>query len=80
MLSGNREHFFILRKMENVIDGGRTNSDFLLHVKRNVIRFKAGSELSSSVKRRDVDVNEDITDEAHEMKITLVLKSERSSK
>ncbi len=66
--------------MENVIDGGCTNSDFLLNVKRNVIRFKAGSELSSSVNRMDVDVNEDITDEIHELKITLVLKSERCSK
>jgi hypothetical protein len=79
MLSGNRGHFLILRKMENVIDGGCTNSDFLLNVKRNVIRFKAGSELSSSVNRMDVDVNEDITNEAQELKITLVLKSERCS-
>ncbi len=66
--------------MENVIDGGCTNSDLLLNVKRNVIRFKAGSELSSSVNRMDVDFNEDITDEAHELKIMLVLKSERCSK
>jgi hypothetical protein len=66
--------------MEKVIDGSCTNSDFLLNVKRNVIRFKAGSELSSSVNRMDLDVNEDITDEVHEMKITLVLKSERCSK
>jgi len=80
MLSGNRGHFFNLRKMEKVIDGGCTNSDFLLDVKRNVIRFKAGSELSSSVNRMDVDVNEDVTDEVHEMKITLVIKSERCSK
>jgi hypothetical protein len=79
MLSGNRGHFLNLRKMEKVIDGGCTNSDFLLNVKRNVIRFKAGSKLSSSVNRMGVDVNEDITDETHEMKITLVLKSERCS-
>jgi hypothetical protein len=65
--------------MENVIENGCANSDFFLNVKRNVIRFKAGSELSSSVNRMDVDVNEDITDEAHELKITLVLKSERCS-
>ncbi len=65
--------------MENVIDGGCTNSDFLLNVKRNVIRFKAGSELSSSVNRMDLDVIEEITDEAHELKIKLVLKSERCS-
>ena len=43
--------------MEKVFDGGCTNSDFLLNVKRNVIRFKAGSELSSSVNRMGVDVN-----------------------
>jgi hypothetical protein len=66
--------------MENVIENGCANSDFLLNVKRNVIRFKAGSELSSSVNRMDVDVNEDISDEANELKITLVLKSERCSK
>jgi hypothetical protein len=79
MLSGNRGHFLNLRKMENVIENGCANSDFLLNVKRNVIRFKAGSELSSSVNRIDVTVDEDITNEAHEMKISLVLKSERCS-
>jgi len=80
MLSGNREHFFILRKMENVIDGGRTNSDFLLHVKRNVIRFKAGSELSSSVNRMDVDVNEDLTDTHETLRICIEMKSEKCIK
>jgi hypothetical protein len=80
MLSENREHFLNLGIMENVIENGCANSDFLLNVKRNVIRFKAGSELSSSVNRMDVNVNEDISDEAHELKITLVLKSERCSK
>jgi hypothetical protein len=57
--------------MEKVIDGGCTNSDFELNVKRNVIRFKAGSELSSSVNRMDVDVMEDLTD-THE---TLSMKN-----
>jgi hypothetical protein len=66
--------------MENVIENGCANSDFLLNVKRNVIRFKAGSELSSSVNRMVVDVNEDITDKAHEFKITLILKAERCLK
>ncbi len=65
--------------MEKVIDGGCTNSNFELNVKKKTVRFKAGAELSSSVNRMDVDVNEDITDEVHEMKITLVLKSERCS-
>ena len=56
--------------MENVVENGFANSDFLLNVKRNVIRFKAGSELSSSVNRMDVDVIEEL-DEKYE---TLVVK------
>jgi hypothetical protein len=79
MLSGNRGHFLNLRKMEKVIEGGCTNSDFELNVKKKTVRFKAGAELSSSVNKMDVTVDEDITDEAHEWKITLVLKSERCS-
>jgi len=31
--------------MEKVIDGGCTNSDFELNVKKKTIRFKAGAEL-----------------------------------
>ncbi len=65
--------------MEKVIEGGCTNSDFELNVKKKTVRFKAGAELSSSVNKMDVTVDEDITDEAHEWKITLVLKSERCS-
>ena len=65
--------------MEKVIDEGCTHSDFVLNVKKNTIRFKAGSELSSSVNRMDVDLVEDITDEVHELKIKLFLKSERCS-
>jgi hypothetical protein len=63
--------------MENVIDGGCTNSDFLLNVKRNVIRFKAGSELSSSVNRMDVDLMEDFTDTHETMGISIVMRSEK---
>ena len=66
--------------MEKVIDGGCTNSDFELNVKKKSVRFKAGAELSSSVNKMDVDVHEDITNEAHEWKITMVLKSKRCSK
>ena len=80
MLSGNREHFLNLGKMENVIDGGCTNSDFLLNVKRNVIRFKAGSELSSSVNRMDVGVNEDLTDTHETLQISIAMKSEKCIK
>ena len=80
MLSGNREHFLNLRKMEKVIEGGCTNSDLLLNVKRNVIRFKAGSELSSSVNRMDVDVMEDLTDTHETLQISIAMKSEKCSK
>ena len=52
--------------MEKVIDEGCTHSDFVLNVKKNTIRFKAGSELSSSVNRMDVDLVEDVTD-THEI-------------
>jgi len=65
--------------MEKVIDGGCTNSDFLLNVKKKTVRFKAGAELSSSVNKMDLDVNQDITNESHEWKITLILNSERCS-
>jgi hypothetical protein len=47
--------------------------------KKDVRRFKAGAELSGKVNKMDVTLDEDITDEAHEWKITLVLKSERCS-
>jgi hypothetical protein len=67
--------------MENLKEGDCTSSDLILNVKtkRDVTRFKAGAELSGKVKR-DVTVDEDITDEAQEWKITLVLTSERCSK
>ena len=52
--------------MEKVIDGGCTNSDFELNVKKKSVRFKAGAELSSSVNKMDVDLVEDLTD-THEI-------------
>ncbi len=51
--------------MEKVIDGGCTNSDFELNVKKKSVRFKAGAELSSSVNKMDVSLDEDVT-ETHE--------------
>jgi hypothetical protein len=63
--------------MENVIENGCANSDFFLNVKRNVIRFKAGSELSSSVNRMDVDLVEDVTDTHETMGISIVMRSEK---
>jgi hypoxanthine-guanine phosphoribosyltransferase len=80
MLSGNRGHFLNLGKMENVLDGGFTNSDFELNVKKKTVRFKAGAELSSSVNKMDVDVIEDITDTHETLQITIAMKSEKCPK
>jgi len=68
--------------MENLKEGDCTSSDLILNVKtkRDVTRFKAGAELSGKVNKMDVTVDEDITDEAQEWKITLVLTSVRCSK
>ncbi len=56
--------------MQNVIDGGCTNSNLILNVRKKTIRFKAGAELSSSVNKMDVEVIEEL-DEKFE---TLVVK------
>jgi hypothetical protein len=64
--------------MEKVIDEGCTHSDFVLNVKKNTIRFKAGSELSSSVNRMDVDLVEDVTDTHEILGISIVMRSEKS--
>ncbi len=80
MLSGNRGHFLNLREMEKVIEGGCTNSDFELNVKKKAVRFKAGAELSSSVNKMDVDVIEDVTDTHEILQITIAMKSEKCPK
>ncbi len=68
--------------MENLKEGDCTSSDLILTVKtkRDVTRSTAGAELSGKVNKMDVTVDEDITDEAQEWKITLVLTSEPCSK
>jgi hypoxanthine-guanine phosphoribosyltransferase len=66
--------------MEKVIEGGCTNSDFELNVKKKTVRFKAGAELSSSVNKMDVDVIEDVTDTDETLQITIAMKSEKCSK
>ena len=63
--------------MEKVIDGGCTNSDFVLNVKKKSIRFKAGAELSSSVNKMDVDLVEDFTDTHEILGISIVMRSEK---
>jgi hypothetical protein len=63
--------------MDKVIDGGCTNSDFELNVKKKSVRFKAGAELSSSVNKMDVDLMEDVTDTHEIMGISIVMRSEK---
>ncbi len=63
--------------MEKVIDGGCTNSDFELNVKKKSVRFKAGAELSSSVNKMDVDLVEDVTDTHEILGISIVMRSEK---
>ncbi len=63
--------------MEKVIDGGCTNSDFELNVKKKSVRFKAGAELSSSVNKMDVDLVEDFTDTHEILAISIVMRSEK---
>ena len=63
--------------MENVIDGGCTNSDFELNVKKKSVRFKAGAELSSSVNKMDVDLVEDVTDTHEILGISIAMRSEK---
>jgi hypothetical protein len=63
--------------MEKVIDGGCTNSDFELNVKKKTIRFKAGAELSSSVNKMDVDLVEDVTDTHEILTISIAIRSKK---
>ena len=64
--------------MENVIDGGCTNSNLILKVKRkNTIRFHAGSELSSSVNRMNVDVFEDRDERFETLGVQITLSSNK---
>ena len=67
--------------MEKIIDGGCTNSDLILNVKRkNVIRFHAGSELSSSVNRMDVDVFEELDEKFETLVVSISLGQQQCTK
>jgi len=63
--------------MENVIDGGCTNSNLILNVKKKSVRFKAGADLSSSVNLMDVNVLEDKDDKFETLEVQIKLTSER---
>jgi hypothetical protein len=80
MLSGNRGHFLNLRKMEKVIEGGCTNSDFELNVKKKTVRFKAGAELSSSVNKMDVDVIEELDEKFETLVVSISLGQQQCEK
>ena len=66
--------------MEKVIDGGCTNSDFELNVKKKSVRFKAGADVSSSVNKMDVDVTEDRDEKFETLTVKLSLGQQRCEK
>ena len=59
--------------MENIIDGGCTNSNLILNVKKKTVRFKAGADLSSSVNKMDVDVIEELDDNFETLIVSISL-------
>ena len=66
--------------MENVIDGGCTNSDLILKVRKKTIRFKAGADLSSSVNKMDVDVIEELDDKFETLVVSISLGQQQCTK
>jgi hypothetical protein len=63
--------------MENIINGGCTDSNLILNVKKKTVRFKAGADLSSSVNLMDVNVFEDKDDKFETLEVQIKLTSER---
>jgi signal transduction histidine kinase len=66
--------------MENIIDGGCTNSNLILNVKKKTVRFKAGSDLSSSVNKMDVDVIEELDDKFETLVVSISLGQQQCAK
>jgi hypothetical protein len=64
------------RKMSEVIDGGCTNSDLILNVRKKSIRFKAGADVSSSVNKMDVNVWEDKDEKFETLEVQIRLSNE----
>jgi hypothetical protein len=62
--------------MENVIDGGCTNSDLILNVRKKTIRFKAGADVSSSVNKMDVNVFEDKDEKFETLEVQIKLTNQ----
>ncbi len=66
--------------MENIIDGGCTNSNLILNVKKKSVRFKAGADLSSSVNKMDVDVIEEQDDKFETLVVSISLGQQQCKK
>jgi len=66
--------------MENIIDGGCTNSNLILNVKKKTVRFKAGADLSSSVNKMDVDVIEELDDKFETLVVSISLGQQQCTK
>jgi hypothetical protein len=66
--------------MENVIDGGCTNSNLILNVRKKTIRFKAGAELSSSVNKMDVEVIEELDEKFETLVVSISLGQQQCTK
>lgn len=63
--------------MNRIIDGGCTNSDLILNVRKKTIRFKAGAELSSNVNKMNVDVTEEQDDKYESLTVSLSLGQQK---
>ena len=66
--------------MENIIDGGCTNTNLILNVKKKTVRFKAGADLSSSVNKMDVDVIEELDDKFETLVVSISLGQQQCTK
>lgn len=66
--------------MENILDGGCTNSNLILNVKKKSVRFKAGADLSSSVNKMDVDVIEELDDKFETLVVSISLGQQQCTK
>ncbi len=62
--------------MSEIIDGGCTNSDLILNVRKKTIRFKAGADVSSSVNKMDVNVLEDKDDKFETLEVQIKLTNQ----
>ncbi len=62
--------------MEKIIDGGCTDSDLILNVRKKTIRFKAGADVSSSVNKMDVNVFEDKDEKFETLEVQIKLTNQ----